>query len=123
MARPRKHRRVCGFPDHVHFGPRGCDCPHFITMTIDEYETIRLVDYESLTQEECAAQMDVARTTVQAIYASARKKIAECIVMGKRLEISGGDVRLCEHSACARRRGCCDHQKIQLTEKEDERNE
>ena len=106
MARPRKQRRVCGFPAYACFGPQGHACPHAVTMTVDEYETLRLIDYEGLLQEECAVQMDVARTTVQAIYAAARKKVAECIVLGKRLEIGGGDVQLCDNAACEGKRGC-----------------
>ena len=66
-------------------------------MVVDEYEVIRLIDLEGLTQEQCAGQMEVARATVQAIYASARKKLAECIVLGRRLKIDGGDIQLCQH--------------------------
>jgi len=47
---------------------------------------------EGFTQEECAKQMDVARTTVQGIYAEARKKIAESLVNGKVLLIEGGGI-------------------------------
>ncbi len=64
-------------------------------MTVDEYETLRLLDDEGLTQEACAARMNVARTTVTAIYDSARKKVAEALVHGKRLLITGGR---CEYS-------------------------
>lgn len=75
-------------------------------MAFDEYEVIRLIDLEGLTQEQCADQMDVARTTVQAIYASARKKLAQCIVQGRPLDIGGGDVRFCEHQGPACLSGC-----------------
>lgn len=98
MARPRKWRKVCCLPDNDAFGPMGrtINSEDIIIMSIDEYETIRLIDLESYTQEECALQMGVARTTVQGIYNDARKKIAESLVNGKMLRISGGDYHLCD---------------------------
>lgn len=42
-------------------------------LSLDEYETLRLIDFLGQTQEECARQMEVARTTVQSMYDSARK--------------------------------------------------
>ena len=107
MARPCKRRRVCGKPLCGFFGPKGA-VQEIVTMTLDEFETIRLIDWEGMTQEQCAGQMDVARTTVQAIYGNARAKLAECLVCGKGLRIEGGDYRLCD----GRRRGCarpCPH--------------
>lgn len=95
MPRPRKHRRVCSHPPCTSFKPCGGD-GQAITMTLDEYEVIRLIDFEGLTQEQCAEQMEVARTTVQAIYAGARKALARFIVEGRPLRIDGGDVRFCE---------------------------
>ena len=63
-------------------------------MTLDEFETIRLLDREGLTQEQCAGKMGIARTTVTAIYESARRKVAEALVDGKQLLIRGGNYRL-----------------------------
>lgn len=98
MPRPRKWRKVCCLPGSNEFGP--LDTPiqndYVIIMTIDEYETIRLIDLEGLSQEECASHMNVARTTVQGIYQEARKKLAESIVNGRVLKIEGGDYKLCE---------------------------
>ncbi|MBR2730709.1 MAG: DUF134 domain-containing protein, partial [Clostridia bacterium] len=56
----------------------------------DEFEALRLLDEEGLTQEACAARMNIARTTVTAIYDSARKAVADALVHGKRLLITGG---------------------------------
>jgi Predicted DNA-binding proteins len=70
MARPRKWRRVCCLPDSSRFGPLdfcagGDRVNQIIDMTVDEYESIRLIDLEGYTQEECAGRMSIARTTVQ----------------------------------------------------------
>lgn len=100
MPRPRKWRKVCCIPDQSEFGPIHADADTrsspMVTMTVEEYETVRLIDLEGLTQESCAAQMNVARTTVQRIYGDARKKIAESLVLGRILTIDGGDFRLCD---------------------------
>ena len=62
MPRPRKCRRVCCLPWSASFGPTGERAPEAsIVMSVDEYETIRLIDLMGFTQEECALQMNVAR--------------------------------------------------------------
>lgn len=98
MPRPCKRRRICAEPACDHFGPKGSEnhSRSSITMTLDEFECIRLIDLEGLTQEECARQMEVSRTTAQAIYGSARAKLAECLVHGRELKIEGGDYVLCD---------------------------
>lgn len=114
MPRPCKRRRVCSMPGCSQFGPIGDaeSTRKTIVMTVDEYECIRLIDLEGLTQEACALSMNVARTTVQAIYTSARTKLAECLVNAARLTIVGGDYVLCsgstEQCSCGncRRRRC-----------------
>ncbi len=105
MYQARKRRRICSLPKNNKYGPLGRKAGQsndFINMSIDEYEAIRLIDYEGFDQEECAIQMNVARTTVQGIYAKARKKIAQSIVTGKVLLIDGGNYQLCND----RIRGC-----------------
>lgn len=96
MPRPRKCRRVCAFPQTLAFAPENPEKGEAaVVLTVDEYETIRLIDKEGFSQEQCGEQMQVARTTVQQIYASARKKLADVIVDGLPLRIEGGDYQLC----------------------------
>lgn len=110
MARPTKRRRICELPRTSEFIPSGKECGAAVELTVDEYETIRLIDRLGYSQEECARQMNVARTTIQAIYDAARGKLAEAIVEGKRLVISGGAYDVCPNAHkccgkdCARRR-------------------
>ena len=107
MPRPMKWRKVCCLPESNQFGPLGAEAnlENFVKMTVDEYETIRLIDLEDLTQEECAKQMNIARTTVQGIYNEARKKLAQSLVNGKVLFIEGGEYRLCDGRG--KGKGCC----------------
>lgn len=112
MPRPAKNRWICSMPLENEFGPkhlRRNDAASIIYLQLDEYETIRLIDQQKLTQEECAKQMDIARTTVQGIYESAREKIANAIVNGQRLVIQGGSVRLCNGLRPECGNGHCHH--------------
>lgn len=108
MPRPMKKRKVCSLPKANKFGPLNLrvDSKNYINMRVDEYETIRLIDLEGFNQEECAKQMNVARTTVQGIYNEARKKLAESLVYGKVLLIDGGEYGLCEGLGSGCGRGC-----------------
>ena len=62
-----------------------------ISLYFEEFETIKLLDYNNMTQEEAAISLNVSRPTLTRIYESARKKIAQCIVEGKDLLIKGGN--------------------------------
>ena len=107
MPRPPRCRRICGAPQVDTFCPNGCENTEPILLTLDEYEVIRLVDLEQQTHEQCAAQMDISRSTVQEIYESARRKIAACLVHGKPLHITGGNYRICGGQEAAHCGRCC----------------
>ena len=96
MARPQKSRCICSKPKITSFAPQGCVADGSVNLTYDEYEVIRILDFLKMTQEECAAKMDISRPTVTRIYDSARQKIADAMVHGRSLTISGGDVVVCE---------------------------
>ena len=91
MPRPQKSRRICCYPDYWSFAPDQDKASDTVTLTLDELETIRLIDYFGKTQEQCAGEMNVARTTVTAIYDIARRKLAQALVEGRRIVISGGN--------------------------------
>ena len=97
LPRPRKCRKVCHFPHTVAFVPAdNKEEKQPVILTVDEYETIRLIDKEGFSQEQCSEYMKVARTTVQQIYTTARKKLADVLVEGLPLRIEGGDYELCD---------------------------
>ena len=90
MPRPVRCRRIERLPVYRSFSPDDITTAERVRMTVDEFEALRLLDDEGLTQEACAVRMNIARTTVTAIYDSARKKVAEALVHGKQLLITGG---------------------------------
>ncbi|MDI9506633.1 MAG: DUF134 domain-containing protein [Clostridiales bacterium] len=113
MPRPRKFRKVCRLPDNRGFVPmRHIPDQEPVILNVDEYEALRLIDREGFSQEECGQYMNIARATVQQIYANARKKLADALVDGRLLTISGGHYRLCDgnesHCGCG---GCHRHRR------------
>ena len=89
MSRRARCRKIERIPIYRSFSPDDADVSESVRMTVDEYEALRLLDDEGLIQEDCADRMNVSRTTVTAIYNSARKKVADALVHGKRLLITG----------------------------------
>lgn len=93
MARPVKPRKLLIPHRDISFVPEG-DSIHkteSITLLSEEYESIKLVDYEKMNHLEAAKILHVSRPTITRIYERARKKIAECLVEGKTLKLSGGN--------------------------------
>ncbi len=108
MPRPRKCRKVCRMPHNAAFIPAVESDKPPVCLTVEEYEAIRLIDRQGFSQEECGQAMQVARTTVQTIYLSARQKLAAALVDGRRLVIGGGDYRLCDGQEAHCRCGGCE---------------
>lgn len=116
MARPKKNRLICQAPNVDGFNISRKK-NELVELTIDEYETIRLIDNVKLTQSECAKQMRVARSTIAAVYDSARYKLSDSLINNRGIKIvtEGIDFELCENSKhccgnCGKNRcGRCKH--------------
>lgn len=106
MPRPQRCRRICALPEYTRFSPEG-GAGETVILSLDEYETLRMMDYAGCTHEQCAAVMQVSRTTVTEIYAEARRKLATALVEGRTLVIDGGSVRLCDGTAGCGVGVCC----------------
>ena len=93
MSRPEKNRKVCNPPKMLGFKPYGIPLCKLETVCLkfEEYESIRLVNYNMLPQEKAAEMMNVSRPTLTRIYNKALKIIAKAFVEGKAIEIEGGN--------------------------------
>ena len=73
-----------------------------VVMTLDEFEAVRLADFEGLYQAPAAERMGVSRPTFGRILAAARRKIGEVLVRGAALKIEGGPVLALSRRRCSR---------------------
>ena len=94
MPRPKKNRKISHPPLMQGFKPFGIPRNRLgaVTLLYDEYEAIRLLDYEGLNQDQAAERMNVSRPTRTRIYEQARKIIAQALVEGQMINIEGGNV-------------------------------
>jgi predicted DNA-binding protein (UPF0251 family) len=86
-------RRVSCFPKATYYKPREiplCDL-EIINLSIEELESIRLCDLLQVEQNVAADQMGVSRKTFWNDLQTARQKVADALVNGKAIEISGGN--------------------------------
>ena len=98
MARPQKCRKICNPPKMEGFMPYGMQKSHLepVILKYEEFESLRLVDYDLLSQDIAAKQMNISRPTFTRIYNRALKTIAKAFVEGKSIEIEGGNFQF-EH--------------------------
>lgn len=94
MPRPKCCRHVGCMPDKNYFKPRGIPSSQLeeVVLSLDEYEAVRLADFDGLYQEQAALRMNISRPTFGRIITEAHKKIADVLINGKALKIAGGDV-------------------------------
>lgn len=89
----RVKRRVSCFPKATYYKPREIPlcCLEIANLSIEELEAIRLCDLLQMEQNEAADKMGVSRKTLWSDLQNARKKVADALVNGKAIEISGGE--------------------------------
>lgn len=99
MVRPKKDRIVSNNPDVVYFKPRGIPLMKLeeVTLTVDEFEAIRLADMAGLSQEEAGEKMGISRATFGRIIQQARKSVADALINGKAIRIEGGNYKVDMH--------------------------
>ncbi len=92
MSRPLKYRKIYSEPRAYYFKPRGvplCELEE-IVLQLDEFQALKYSELDGKDQAAAAAAMNISRQTFGNILASARRKAAEAVVMGKALKIEGG---------------------------------
>lgn len=92
-GRPEKKRQIDLVPEYTGFQPDGIPSPSWhIELGSDELEVLRLLDLAGLDQTAAAARLGVSRATIAGIAKGARRKVADALVNGKRIEIVEGPV-------------------------------
>lgn len=108
MARPKKMRQV-GFHPCIHeMSPDGQEIREKVVLKLDEVESLRLMDLENMDQKSCAEEMGISRSTFQRIYKSAKSKVADAIVNGKKIKIDDPNQ---SHHCCRKEGNMCHHGK------------
>lgn len=94
MPRPKKERLVKQPPIFRSFKPTGIRGTNLstINLALDEFEAIRLTDYQNLDHQAAADEMEISRSTFSRLIEQAHMKIAKFIITGKQLTIDGGNI-------------------------------
>jgi uncharacterized protein len=93
MARPKKCRHIDRVPKVTIFKPSEISLQEVepVIVAYEELEAVRLADFQAKKQTEAAAIMNISRATFGRIIEKARFKIADALLNGKAIVISGGD--------------------------------
>ena len=94
MPRPKHPRHIASEPLIREFRPDSGPGHDLVPLSLDEFEAIRLIDYQGLDQSQAAQIMNVSRQTVGRILKSGRYKQAKALVEGQGLKLGGGCYRI-----------------------------
>ncbi|MEX1301748.1 MAG: DUF134 domain-containing protein [Desulfotignum sp.] len=114
MPRPKRPRYIDAMPRVTEFLPRGIEPAEEVILSLEEFEAVRLIDYEGLDQTRASEIMNISRQTVGRILRIGRFKLAKALVAGCHLKVSGGCYRIDENRSGRgrhhhRRGGRCGH--------------
>jgi len=88
-GRPKKQRVIKTEPKIKLFSPRGKPGrSDEVQLTLDEFEAIRLVDFQGLSQQEAANSMGISQQTLSRVIRKARKTLANALILGKIIKIN-----------------------------------
>ncbi len=98
MARPRRSRKIFRPPLVGGYLPYGSSMAtgESVSLLFEEFEAIRLADYEGLSQQDAALRMGISRPTFSRVYDMARQKLAKAVVEGLPFKIEGGNISFSE---------------------------
>jgi predicted DNA-binding protein (UPF0251 family) len=87
LSKQRRTRCIGFDPGVLCFKPCGQRGQTLETVALrnDELEALRLMDFEGLYQEESAQRMGISRTTLSRTLVTARHKVVDALLNGKRL--------------------------------------
>jgi len=118
MPRPKIRRLISKPPCVEGFKPFGipAEALEAVVLLFEEYESIKLSDYEKLTHEQSAEKMNISRPTFTRIYEQARRKIAQAFVEGKIIIIGSENENIYTEKRWYRCKNCSH---IEIEEKEE----
>lgn len=90
MPRPKLPRNILAPPPVDGFKPSKAGDAVEIVLSVEEYEAIRLVDFEGLDQAQAAVHMGVSRQTFGRVLRAARFILSSALVKGLQLRVTGG---------------------------------
>lgn len=96
MPRRKRLRKVVAPPKFQGYKPYGINgqCQEVVELLYEEYEAIKLADYDIMNHDEAAKIMGVSRPTFARIYESARRKIALALSEAREIVTVFGNVEL-----------------------------
>ncbi len=93
MPRRKRLRKIVAPPRFVGYKPYGVSgqSKGEIELLYEEYEAIKLADFDLMNHDQASALMGISRATFARIYESARRKIAEALVNVKEIKTVYGN--------------------------------